>query len=85
MPGLYVKHPDADAIATRVARRMGTTKTQAVISGLKRLEAELPPEEIGEEGDVERWLREYKRRFPPLKPTGLKADKAFFDELSGDL
>jgi antitoxin VapB len=85
VPGLYVKHPDADAIATRVARRLGTTKTQAVISGLKKLEAELPPEGSTQEGDVWRWLRSYKERFPPLKPTGLKADKAFYDELSGDI
>jgi antitoxin VapB len=85
MPGLYVKHPDADAIATRLARRLGTTKTQAVISGLKKLEAELPPETEEPEGDVERWLRGYKERFGPLKFTKHKIDKAFFDELSGDL
>lgn len=85
MPGLYVKHPEADEIATRVARRLGTTKTQAVISGLKKLEAELPPEADEAEGDVERWLQRYKERFPPLKFTGQKIDKAFWDELSGDL
>ena len=85
MPGLYVKHPDADLIATRLARRMGTTKTQAVLAGLKKLESELPPEADAPEGDVERWLRGYRKRFGPLKFSKNKVDKAFFDELSGDL
>jgi antitoxin VapB len=85
MAGLYVKHPDADVIATRLARRLGTTKTQAVIQGLKKLEAELPPEKDAPEGDVERWLRRYKERFGPLEFSKHPVDKAFFDELSGDL
>jgi hypothetical protein len=84
VPGLYVKHPDADAIATRLARRMRTTKTHAVISGLKILEEQLPPEDDSAKGDVEQWLTRYKERFPPLKFTGQKIDKAFWDELSGD-
>ena len=27
---------------------------------------------------------ELRARYPDLEPTGLKADKAFFDELSGE-
>jgi antitoxin VapB len=81
MASLYVKDEEANALAEALAKRRGLTKTAAVKLALAN--------ELAREAVARRPLRErmedlWKRH--PLPPeTGVRADKAFFDELSGDL
>lgn len=82
MASLYIKDPETAALAARLAKRMGTTKTQVVRDALRRAEAALPKEEVVR--STLEWLDDYRRRNPLPPRTGLKADKAFFDWLSGE-
>lgn len=83
MASLFIKDNKTASLAERVAKRLGTTKTEAVRRGLEAIEAEMDRSEPRETArqKLERFWREHP--LPP--PTGLKADKAFYDELSGDL
>lgn len=81
MPGLFIRDAEIEARAQRLSKRLGKSKTEIIRAELKRLEDSMPPEE----NDFERWLRIDSERFPPLKQGLIKADKAFFDDLSGDL
>ena len=78
MASLYIKDADTAARATRVARRLGTSKTEAVRRALVALEAGLPAEP---QADIVARLRAWQERHPLGKPTGLEADKAFYDSL----
>lgn len=87
MASLFIKdHKTAEAVA-RVAQRMATSKTSVVREAVLRLEAALDSAQPA--GAAKRSSREIIEQFwkehPLPPPTGLKADKAFFDELSGDL
>ena len=83
MASLYIKDADTAAMVTRVAERSGLTKTALVRELVAAREAEL------DRGDRRLSSRERLQKFwrehPLPPPTGLKADKAFYDELSGDL
>lgn len=82
MASLYIKDPDTAALASEVAAALGTTKTEAVRDSLLRRKAEL--EAKGRAQDVLRKLDAHRRAHPLPPPTGLPADKAFFDELWGE-
>ena len=82
MASLFIKDAETAELATRVARRRGVTKTQAVRDALLKAEADLPTQPVKQ--STADWLRDY-RRLHPLPPlTGEKADKAFFDEMWGE-
>lgn len=81
MASLYIKDEETAALAAEVARRLGTTKTEAVRTALREKKASFTSE--GPAPDIVEWLRE-RRRAHPLRDTGLKADKAFFDEMWGE-
>jgi antitoxin VapB len=83
MASLYIKDADTADLVRRVAARSGMTNTALIRELAKAREAELDRGErrIRARDRLERFWREHP--LPP--PTGLKADKAFFDELSGDL
>jgi antitoxin VapB len=83
MASLYIKDSDTADLVRRVAARSGMTNTALIRELAKAREAELDRGErrIRARDRLERFWREHP--LPP--PTGLKADKAFFDELSGDL
>lgn len=86
MASLYIKDPETAAIAARLAKRLGTTKTQAVRDALRRAEEALPKEDSVQ--STLEWLDAYRREHPLPPPTGLKADKAFsmrFGVTSDDL
>ena len=84
MASLYIKDQETADLVRRVAARSGMTNTALIRELAAAREAELerakakrrPAREI---------LEEFWREHPPGSPTGLKADKAFFDDLSGDL
>jgi antitoxin VapB len=77
---LYIKDDATAALVEKLAKHRGVTKQdavrQAVQAELDRIKEAVPLRER-----LEAFWREHP--LPPL--TGEKADKAFFDELSGEL
>lgn len=76
---LYIKDDETAELVAKLAAQRGTTKQeavrQAVVTALGYQDETVPMRER-----IARW-----RAANPLPPaTGLKADKAFFDELSGE-
>ena len=82
MPSLYIKDSETAELAAEVARRTGRTKTAAVREALLAFRHKLPNEEP--KRDVVGWFLDFQRRNPLGPPTGLKADKAFYDSLEED-
>ncbi len=76
---LYIKDDAVAELVSRLAELRGTTKQEAVRvavqSELERAVAAVPLRER---------LEKLWRDHPLPPPTGLVADKAFFDELSGE-
>ena len=76
---LSIRSPDVDRLAETLAARRHTTKTAAVKlaleNELRRLDAALPLRER---------LRPLQDRVLSRPATGLAADKAFYDGLSGE-
>ncbi|MGK6354907.1 type II toxin-antitoxin system VapB family antitoxin [Sphingomonas sp. DT-207] len=82
MASLYIKDSETAELADRIARRLGKTKTEVVRNALRRVEAELPA--ASSPTSTAEWLREFRQRHPLPPRTGPKADKVFFDWLSGE-
>jgi antitoxin VapB len=76
---LNIRSDEVDKLAAKLARRKGVTKTEAVKvalqNELRRMEEAVPL-----------WdrLASLRRKIAAYPDTGLEADKAFFDELSGE-
>jgi antitoxin VapB len=76
---LNIRSDEVDKLAAKLARRKGVTKTEAVRAALqnelRRMEEAIPL-----------WdrLAPLRRKIAAYPDTGLEADKAFFDELSGE-
>ncbi|GGB18702.1 hypothetical protein GCM10011380_05340 [Sphingomonas metalli] len=82
MASLYIKDPETAALADRLARRLGTTKTQIVRQALTALERSIPerPSKMALLAALDDW-----RKHHPLPPqSGQAADKAFFDAMWDD-
>jgi antitoxin VapB len=77
---LYIKDDATAALVAELAKHRGITKQdavrQAVQSELDRIKETMPLRER---------LKAFWREHPLPPSTGEKADKAFFDVLSGDL
>jgi len=75
----HVRDRETDALVRELARRRGTGLTEAVkhavVSELKRTR---------NEPRLHERLQKIASEIAQYRRTGLKADKAFFDELSGD-
>ena len=75
----HVRDPETDTLVRELARREGVGLTEAVKRAvtheLERGEKKVPL--------IEK-LKPLLDRIDKYPKTGLKADKAFFDELSGD-
>jgi antitoxin VapB len=76
---LNIRNDEVNRLAETLAERVHVTKTEAVRlaleNELRRLDEALP---------LRVRLRPLQRRVLSRPPTGNEADKAFFDELSGD-
>lgn len=81
MASLFIKDNETAELATELAARLGTTKTEVVRDLLRRRKAELIDRP---KPDFVAWLEDYHRTHPLPLPTGLSADKAFYDGLSGE-
>lgn len=76
---LYIKDDKTAALVAQLAKQRGISKQEAVRlavqSELRRMAAAIPLRER-----IAAWRREH-----PMPPaTGQKADKSFFDDLSGE-
>ncbi|WP_082470627.1 type II toxin-antitoxin system VapB family antitoxin [Methylobacterium sp. Leaf86] len=76
---LYIKDDETAGLVVKLAKASGVTKSEAV---RRAVTAELsrltPPVPLRER------LAALRARHPLPKPTGQAADKAFFDDLSGE-
>ncbi len=76
---LNIRSREVDELAARLARRLGTTKTEAVRRALAneiaRAEPRLPLAER---------IRDIQERAAARGRTGLQADKAFHDSLNDE-
>lgn len=86
MASLFIKDPATAALVDRLAKRRGTTKTEAV---RRAVEADLARDEQSAPRPARQsardYLKDFYRRYPVPDATGHPADKAFFDDLSGNL
>ncbi len=80
MASLYIKDERTSALVDQLARLRGTSKTEAVRSAV---EAELARSRHA--ASPRERLDDFYRRYPLPESSGRAADKAFYDELSGDL
>ncbi len=80
MASLYIKDEQTNALVDQLARLRGTSKTEAV---RRAVEAELIRDR--RKASPSERLDDFYRRYPAPEPSGLAADKAFFDDLSGNL
>lgn len=76
----HIRDPEADRVVRELAARKGVSLTdavkQAVQNELLQMDQNVP--------FLER-IRDLQQRVAAYPKTGLKADKAFYDELSGDV
>jgi antitoxin VapB len=77
---LNIRDETVNELAQALATRKSLNKTEAVrlalVNELRRLDEAIPLRER---------LRPLQERVMARPPTGLEADKAFYDELSGEL
>jgi antitoxin VapB len=78
---LYIKNEDTADLAREVAELLGTTKTAAVHDALLKLRAELA---MARQEPIHDRLARWRREHPLGEPTGLEADKAFYDSLNDE-
>jgi antitoxin VapB len=83
MASLFIKDSETAALATELAAKLGKTKTEVVRDLLRERKAELAKSERTD--DIIARLDAWRAANPLPPPTGLKADKAFFDELWGEI
>ena len=83
MASLYIKDAETNELAHQLARRRGLSKTAAVNLALRHeLERDAP--DSAAQRPVVDILEEFWRSHPLGEPTGLEADKAFYDSLYED-
>ena len=79
MASLYVKDGEANALAAELAERRGISKTAAVKLAIRHeLERDEP---VAKPLTAREKLERFWREHPLGEPTGLVADKAFYDSL----
>lgn len=77
---LYIKDDATAALVEELARQRGITKQSAV-----KLAVQAELDRARDAVPLAERLEIFWREHPLPPPTGKTADKAFFDELSGDL
>ncbi|WP_066724335.1 type II toxin-antitoxin system VapB family antitoxin [Sphingomonas pituitosa] len=82
MASLYIKDSETNERVSRLATRLGLSKTEAVRRAIDALEQRSGDDTLARARD---WLARFDARFPTPEPREATADKAFFDSLSGDL
>lgn len=80
MASLFIKDGETAELAAELAQLRGVTKTVAVRDALKEARRGFTPKRRSAE-ELIAGLDRYRLEHPLPPPTGLKADKAFFDEM----
>ncbi len=76
---IHVRDPETDALVRELARKRGVSLTEAVRQAVGA--------ELGREVDATKLrarIQEIQAKVLSRPPTGLEADKAFYDWLSGE-
>lgn len=81
MVSLYIKNPATAELAREVARLLGTTKTAAVHEALLHRKGVL---DADREAGIHERMRAWRAAHPLGMPSGLEADKAFYDSLNDE-
>ena len=81
MASLYIKNNDTANLAREVALLLGTSKTAAVHDALEHRKRALQAERSMSIHDR---LKVWRAAHPLGEPTGLEADKAFYDSLNDE-
>jgi antitoxin VapB len=76
---LYIKDDTTAALVAELARKRGVSKQDAV-----RLAVQAELQRIAEAIPLRERIAAWRKNHPMPAPTGQKADKAFFDEISGE-
>ena len=84
MGALYIKDQKTALLAERVAKKLGTTKTEAVRQALEAIDAKFD-DDSAKRLSTRELMIEFWKRHPLPETLGPIPDKAFYDELSGDL
>lgn len=83
MASLYIKDSETNMLAELLAQRRGITKTAAVKLALSHELASETAQMAGRPS-VHDILHRFWRDHPLGEPTGLEADKAFYDSLNDE-
>ena len=75
----HIRDKETDALVRKLARRRRIGLTQAV-----RMAVDAELKRLGDERPLREQLRDIANDIADYPGTGVKADKAFFDELSGN-
>jgi antitoxin VapB len=81
MTSLYIKNSDTADLAREVADLLGTSKSAAVHDALLHRKREL---EQAKAMSIHARMEAWRRAHPLGEPTGLVADKAFYDSLNDE-
>jgi antitoxin VapB len=76
---LYIKDDAIAELVTQLAKKCGVSKQAAV-----RLAVQAELQRMAEAIPLRDRIAVWRKEHPMPPPTGQKADKAFFDELSGE-
>ena len=76
---LYIRDDATAELVAKLAKERGLTKQDAV-----RIAVQAELDRTREAKPLRERLREWREANPLPPPTGLKADKAFYDDLSGE-
>lgn len=77
---LHIRNPRTEALVRELASRRGVGVTEAVELAVSEILDRDAQEVARKRAVTQALIEEYKK----LPRTGLKADKGFYDELSGD-
>ena len=75
---LYIKDDSTAGLVAELARKRGVSKQDAV-----RLAVQAELRRMAEATPLRERIAAWRKSHPLPPPTGAKADKAFFDDLSG--
>lgn len=76
---LYIKDDATAELVAQLAKKRGVSKQDAV-----RLAVQAELERIAQAVPLRERIAAWRKDHPMPPPTGKKADKAFFDDLSGE-
>jgi antitoxin VapB len=78
---IYIKDPATDKAVRKLAKLKGVSLTEAIRGAIEKA---LVDEKVKKKEDFMAVVRELQAKLAKYPRTGLKADKAFYDWLSGE-